>query len=377
VLGMIGGGQLSRMTHQAAAGLGVGFRVLAQNQDDSAARLVGESALGDPDDPQAATDFAVKCDVVTFDHEQVPPSTLAAMVAAGAVLRPGPDALVLAQDKAAMRSRLGETGIPVPSWAVVEDLAEARSFMQRHGGRGVLKLTRGGYDGRGVWICRDEAELERAMANVRPTGAEWLMEELVDFEQELAALVARRANGDVVAYPVVRTVQVNGMCAEVIAPAPNISADLVSQAKDIALKVAELTGVVGILAVELLQTAEGVLVNELAMRPHNSGHWSIDGAVTSQFENHARAVLDLPLGDTHPRQDWAVMVNVVGRGSDDIYRRYEQVLARDPALKIHLYGKSVRSGRKLGHVTAYGADLSDVTTRARAAAEDLMGATND
>ena len=377
VLGMIGGGQLSRMTHQATAGLGIGFRVLAQNQDDSAARLVAESVFGDPDDPQVAEAFARECDVVTFDHEQVPPPTLAAMAAAGVVLRPGPQALELAQDKATMRARLLEAGIPVPDWAVITDATQARAFLEAHGGQAVLKTSRGGYDGRGVWICHSDSELEVAMQHPLAPGAQWLIEELVPYEQELAVLVARRPNGETVTYPVVRTLQRDGMCAEVIAPAPNISPELAAEAQQIAQSVADLTGVVGILAVELFQTSEAVLVNELAMRPHNSGHWSMDGAVTSQFENHARAVLDLPLGDPTPRQDWSVMVNVIGRHTQDLYEKLPDVISQDPNLKVHLYGKAVRSGRKLGHVTAYGPDLADVTARARAGAEHLMGAAND
>ncbi|MCH9815352.1 MAG: 5-(carboxyamino)imidazole ribonucleotide synthase [Actinomycetia bacterium] len=377
VLGMIGGGQLSRMTHQAAGGLGIGFRVLAQNPDESAARLVAESVFGDPDDPQSATEFASACDVVTFDHEQVPPATLAAMAAAGAVLRPGPQALELAQDKVTMRQRLQEAGVPVPDWAVVTDLGQARAFLKEHGGQAVLKLSRGGYDGRGVWICHNDADLASAMRHPLSPGAQWLIEELVPFEQELAALVARRPNGETVAYPVVRTLQRNGMCAEVIAPAPEISAELAAQAQQIARSVAELSGVVGILAVELFQTPQAVLVNELAMRPHNSGHWSIDGAVTSQFENHVRAVLDLPLGDPAQRQEWSVMVNVIGRSAQDLYESLPDVVAADPDLKIHLYGKAVRSGRKLGHVTAFGSDLAEVADRARAGAEHLMGAADE
>jgi 5-(carboxyamino)imidazole ribonucleotide synthase len=377
VVGMIGGGQLARMTGQAAASLGIGFRVLAASADESAARSVREIVVGDPDNPKHAAEFAAQCDVVTFDHEQVPEEVLSAMVQAGAVLRPGPEALIYAQDKAAMRERLSQAGLPSPQWQVVAELSEAIDFAKRVGYPIVLKLSRGGYDGRGVWVCHSESEIQSTLEAPLPTGACWLAEEKVEFTQELAAVVVRSASGESVGYPVVRTVQTNGMCTEVVAPAPGLPPEHARAAQQIAIQVADLVSVVGVLAVEMFDTDDGVLINELAMRPHNSGHWSIDGAVTSQFENHLRAVLGMPLGDTGPRQPWTVMVNVVGGEGSDLFAATGRAMGADPKLKVHLYAKQPRPGRKLGHVNVCGEDLEPMLARAHRAANQIAGGTDE
>lgn len=374
VVGMIGGGQLARMTGQSAISLGVGFRVLAAGPTESASRAIQDIAIGDPDDPIVAAEFASACDVVTFDHEQVPPAVLEAMSNAGATLRPGPESLVYAQDKIAMRELLTEAGLPCPRWRVVDTSAEASDFASSLGGVLVLKLSRGGYDGRGVWVCSSESEIADVMSQELPDDVRWLAEERVDFTQELAAVAVRSKSGQSLAYPVVRTVQTDGMCTEVISPAPGLAEEHATAAQDVALRVAELVAVVGVLAVEMFDTVDGVLINELAMRPHNSGHWSIDGAVTSQFENHLRGVLDLPLGDTSPRQDWSVMVNLVGGETTDLYAGAERVLREDPGLKIHVYAKETRVGRKLGHVTVCGDELDSLLARAHHAADEMTGA---
>ena len=373
VVGMIGGGQLARMTAQSAISLGIGFRVLAAGSTDSAARAVREVAIGDPDDPLVAAEFASECDVVTFDHEQVPPAVLDAMSSAGATLRPGPESLVYAQDKIAMRELLTTAGLPCPRWRVVAKSSEAAEFAASLGGELVLKLSRGGYDGRGVWVCGNETEIADVMKQELPDGVRWLAEERVDFTQELAAVAVRSQSGQSLAYPVVRTVQTNGMCTEVISPAPGLAEEHAAAAQDVALRVADLVSVVGVLAVEMFDTVDGVLINELAMRPHNSGHWSIDGAVTSQFENHLRGVLDLPLGDTSSRQNWSVMVNVVGGEETDLYSGADRTLREDPELKIHVYAKEARKGRKLGHVTVCGDDLAPLLSRAHHAADEIGG----
>lgn len=377
VVGMVGGGQLARMTGQCAISLGIGFRVLAAGSTDSAARAAREVAIGDPDDPVVAAEFASACDVVTFDHEQVPPAVLDAMGRAGATLRPGPESLVYAQDKIAMRELLTDAGLPCPRWQVVANSAEASEFASSLGGDVVLKLSRGGYDGRGVWICGSESEISAAMKQELPEGVRWLAEERVDFTQELAAVAVRSQSGQSLAYPVVRTVQTNGMCTEVVSPAPGLAEEHAVAAQNIALRVADLVSVTGVLAVEMFDTQAGVLINELAMRPHNSGHWSIDGAVTSQFENHLRGVLDLPLGDTSSRQRWSVMVNVVGGVDTDLYPGAERAMRADPELKIHVYAKDVRAGRKLGHVTVCGDDLTALLARAHRAADEITGAIDE
>ena len=370
---MVGGGQLARMTQQAAIALGVGFRVLAANPGDSAAQVVADAVIGAHDDPAAVLPFAEQCDVITFDHEHVPTHILTELVERGVAVRPGPDALVHAQDKIAMRRALSAIGAPVPRWAAVATPDDVVAFAGAGSWPVVLKTSRGGYDGRGVWVVRDRIAAIDVMSHELAPGAEWLVEEHVPFDQELSAQVARSPHGQAVSYPVVRTVQTHGICTEVIAPAPQLSPRDSAVAQELALTIAAELGVVGMLAVELFHTDRGVLVNELAMRPHNSGHWSIDGAVTSQFENHLRAVLDLPLGAPTPIAPHTVMVNVLGGDKPDLYHAYKHVLARDPGLKLHLYGKEVRPGRKQGHVTVVGEDLPDLLARAHHAADYITG----
>jgi len=362
VIGVIGGGQLARMMIPPAIALGLEIRVLAESEGSSAA--LAATAVGDYRDVETVLAFARDVDVVTFDHEHVPHDVLAALVAAGIPVRPGPEALAIAQDKLVMRRRLAELGIPVPAWAEVRDAAELEAFLDAHGGVGVVKTPRGGYDGKGVRVVHTAAEAADWLA-----GGPLLVEELVDFRRELAQLLARRPSGEFATWPLAETVQVGGVCAEVIAPAPRADEQLTA-ARDLAAAIAEGLGVTGVLAVELFETVDGrLLVNELAMRPHNSGHWTIDGAVTSQFEQHLRAVLDLPLGDTSTRAEFSVMVNVLGGPlGAQLPDRYAAAFAAHPDVKFHAYGKDSRPGRKVGHVTACGPDADAVRARARAAA---------
>ncbi|RZT57475.1 5-(carboxyamino)imidazole ribonucleotide synthase [Microcella alkaliphila] len=359
VVGVIGGGQLARMMVPPAVALGIEIRVLAE-QEESSARLAA-TQVGDYRDVDTVRAFAAGCDVITFDHEHVPQDVLRALVADGMSVQPGPDALAAAQDKLHMRERLTALGVPVPTWARITTRDELAQFLADNGGRAVVKTPRGGYDGKGVRVV-DRAD---AADDWLADGAV-LAEQLVDFRRELAQLVARRPSGDLRAWPLVETVQKGGVCAEVLAPAPRSSDAVERSAAEIAATVAHGLGVTGVLAVELFETMDGrVLVNELAMRPHNSGHFSIDAAVTSQFEQHLRAVLDWPLGDTELVAPHAVMINVFGGLTDD---QIAQALGHQPAAKVHAYGKSPRPGRKAGHVTAMGDDLDDVAYRARAAA---------
>ncbi|MFE5582106.1 5-(carboxyamino)imidazole ribonucleotide synthase [Kitasatospora sp. NPDC056531] len=371
VVGMIGGGQLARMAHQAGIPLGVRFKLLADTPQDSAAQVVSEVVLGDYRDLDTLRRFAAGCDVVTFDHEHVPTEHLRALEADGIAVRPGPDALVNAQDKGVMRAKLDSIDVPCPRHRIVADPADVTAFADEGAGYPVvLKTVRGGYDGKGVWVVDDENEAQAPFL----AGVPVLAEEKVDFVRELAANVVRSPSGQAVAYPVVESVQENGVCAEVTAPAPDLDPALSDEAQQLALRIAGALGIVGHLAVELFQTRDGrILVNELAMRPHNSGHWTQDGAVTSQFENHLRAVLDLPLGDPRPRAKWTVMVNVLGGDYPDMYHAFLHCMARDPGLRIHMYGKDVKPGRKVGHVNVFGDDLDDVRERARHAAAYLRG----
>ncbi len=367
-VGVIGGGQLARMMIPAAIELGVELRVLAEAEGMSAA--LAADRVGDYTDVETVLAFGRDVDVVTFDHEHVPQHVLRALVDAGVPVHPGPDALRFAQDKLLMRERLSELGLPVPDWARVETVAELDDFIADHGGEAVVKTPRGGYDGKGVRVVRSGAEAAEWFAVGDGGGGALLVEELVDFRRELAQLVARRPSGEIVAWPVVETVQVGGVCSEVIAPAPRSPGRLADVAADVAITIAEGLGVTGVLAVELFETTDDrVLVNELAMRPHNSGHWTMDGSTTSQFEQHLRAVLDLPLGGTGCHERWSVMVNVLGGPvSDALTDRYPEALVGHPTVKLHNYGKAPRPGRKVGHVTATGDDLDEVAYEARAAA---------
>jgi len=367
------------MMAQAAVSLGVPIRLLAEGPDVSAAQVVRDPIVGDYRDLATLRTVAEGCSVVTFDHEHVPTEHLHTLTSEGHACRPGPEALVHAQDKAVMRARLDTLDVPSPRHAVVADPDEAVAFAASVGGFPVvLKTTRGGYDGKGVWAVSSADDCEDAFAVAATTGVQILAEEKVDFRRELSALVARSPSGQVAAYPVVESVQRDGICWEVTAPAPDLDPALAVQAQRVAMKVAGELGVTGILAVEMFETTDGrVLVNELAMRPHNTGHWSMDGAATGQFENHLRAVLDLPLGSPEARAPWTVMVNILGGEhgalSENLYGGYPHVFARDPRLKVHLYGKDVKPGRKVGHVTAYGDDLDDVRERARHAAAWFRG----
>ncbi len=377
VVAVIGGGQLARMMAGPASALGIPLRLLAEAPGVSAAQVIPDQRVGDYRDLADLRSVTAGAAVVTFDHEHVPTEHLHALVADGVACRPGPEALVHAQDKAVMRRRLTELGVPCPRHVVVTTVAAVEAF----GLPCVLKTTRGGYDGKGVWFVDSAADCEPAFAAAAAAGVELLAEERVDFRRELSALVARAPSGQAAAYPVVASTQRDGICHEVIAPAPDLAAELAAEAQQIALRIAGELDVTGVLAVEMFETRDGrVLVNELAMRPHNTGHWTQDGAVTSQFENHLRAVLDLPLGSPAARAPWTVMVNILGAPDRPdgtpvgrLYDGYPHALARDPHLRVHLYGKDLRPGRKVGHVNAYGDDLEDCLERARHAAAWFRG----
>ncbi|MEK9808871.1 MAG: 5-(carboxyamino)imidazole ribonucleotide synthase, partial [Candidatus Nanopelagicales bacterium] len=304
-VGLVGGGQLARMTAAPAAALGVNLRLLAADPEESAAQVICDVVLGSHTDLAALSELAENCSVITFDHEHVPPTHLRALEEAGIGVQPSSAALVHAQDKITMREAVEAAGLPTPRWRHDFGADDLPTVGEALGWPLVLKVSRGGYDGRGVWVVDDEAQARDVMSSTElAPGASWLAEELVPFTRELAAQVARSPSGQAVAYPVVRTVQVDGMCSEVVAPCPDLPEATALEAQQIGLRVAEALGVTGMLAVELFDSPKGLLINELAMRPHNSGHWSIDGAVTSQFENHLRAVLDLPLGDPRSIAPW-------------------------------------------------------------------------
>jgi 5-(carboxyamino)imidazole ribonucleotide synthase len=373
VVGIVGGGQLARMTFQAGIPLGVPVRILAAGLDDAAVAVAAGVSFGEADDPAAVAAFADGCDVLTFDHELVDLDALEALVADGYPVRPGPQALVCAVDKLVQRRRLDAAGLPVPAYGAVRRRADVTGFGDEHGWPVVLKAERGGYDGRGVWIVADETAANAVVRDARRHGLRLMAEAFVPLDRELAVVVVRRPEGEMVAYPPVETVQVDGMCHEVRLH-PGLDDDgVAAEATALGLQIAKEIDVTGVMAVELFVSGGGVLVNELATRPHNSGHWTIEGAVTSQFENHLRAVLDLPLGRPDPVAPVAVMANVIGppTGTDPI-DLLDGALAV-PGAHVHLYGKVARPGRKLGHVTALGDDLEETRRRAHAAADALSG----
>ncbi len=373
VVGMVGGGQLARMTHQAAIALGQSLHVLALAPDDGAALVAADVQYGDHTDLAALRTFAKGCDVVTFDHEHVPGAHIRALADEGVTLFPPADALLHAQDKRVMRQRLGELGAPNPAWRPVGAPADLVVFGEEVGWPVVLKAARGGYDGRGVWLVDDAGQAAELAGILLAGGTPLIVEERVALRRELAVQVARSPFGQVAAYAVVETVQRDGICVEVLAPAPGLPEELAVGAQQLAIDLATALGVVGLLAVELFETPTGLVVNELAMRPHNSGHWTIEGARTSQFEQHLRAVLDYPLGDTSLTAPVVAMANVLGGepGGMSVDERLHHLFAAEPGVKVHLYGKQVRPGRKIGHVTVLGDDLDDVRARAARAARWL------
>ena len=376
-MGIAGGGQLARMMHQAAIPLGIDVRLLAEGPDVSAAQVIPDTIVGDYRELDMLRRFADGCDAITFDHEHVPTKYLEEL-GEFAVVRPGPTALVYAQDKADMREYLSDFGVSCPVFAVCDDASQAIAFGEEQGWPIILKTSRGGYDGKGVWKVDGPDEILEVFAN-KPTVSAGervriVAEEFIDFVRELSALVVRAPSGQVVAYPISQTTQENGICVETVTPAPGLDEERAAELQVMAINVATELGVVGVLAVELMEARDGrIVVNELAMRPNNTGHWSIDGAVTSQFENHIRAVLDLPLGSPELRDDVVVMRNVLGGAEPDLTGALQHVFARDRAVHVHLYGKTVVPGRKVGHVTCTGTDVDDVLRRARHAAGYLMG----
>lgn len=377
VVAVIGGGQLARMMQQAAGPLDVRLRALVEAADGATAQVVPESFVGDPSDEEAvrallAADGASRL-ALTFEHEHQDTELLQRLAAEGVSVQPPPNALLYARDKLKMRERLSELGAPVPDWAIISSASNLDEFLADHGGEAIVKTARGGYDGKGVRLVTDSEDIADWLAG----DIELIAEEKVPFDMEVAALLARRPSGEMRHWELTQTIQKDGVCAVAIAPAPEVSGELRAEARRIAELIAEGLGVTGVLAVEMFVTGSRLLVNELAMRPHNSGHWTIEGATTSQFEQHLRAVLDLPLGATDMRAPHAVMTNVLGSELSDPAEAYPEVMAHLSEVKVHLYGKGVRPGRKLGHVSAIGDDLAALTERTAAAAALLRGERRD
>jgi len=372
-VGVIGGGQLARMMIAPASSLGIELKVLAE-QENSSAKLA-TTVVGDFKDIATVLEFAKSVDVVTFDHEHVPLAILEKLEQLGISVQPSSKALAHAQNKLVMRKALDKIGAPNPIWSAVSSAAELDEFIAEHGPEVIVKTPIGGYDGKGVRAVSSSQQVSDWLSEpmLNSLGGQLLVEQKVQFKRELAQLSARNKSGEFLSWPVVETRQQNGVCSEVLSPAPNLTAEVSEQAVQIAKLISESLGVTGTLAVEMFESATGeLLVNELAMRPHNSGHFTIEGSVTSQFEQHLRAVVDLPLGKTDPLKPIAVMANVLGASdSKNFMDNYSQVMAAFPQVKIHSYGKTPRIGRKLGHVSVVGEDLDNCLQTAQAARDQL------
>ena len=359
-VGVIGAGQLARMSIAPATALGVNLLLLAADSSDSAAQIT-QHVVGDYTDLATVREFAAQCDVITFEHELIPLSIIKALEAEGVVVRPSSAAFEFSQDKAAMRQRL--QGFPSPKFQIITATDQVDKFPV------IAKAISGGYDGRGVWKVNSANELSGLLQQM----PKLLVEELIEFDYEIAVMVARSPHGQATTWAPTQTIQKDGICVMTISPAPQLTASLSEKAQRLALDIASEVGVVGVMAVEMFVKGENLFVNELAMRPHNSGHWTIEGSHTSQFEQHLRAVLDLPLGDPSMTAPMAVMGNVLGGNKTDMYRPYLHLMARTPALHFHQYKKDVRLGRKIGHVTLLGKDLVELTQEVQHAVDYMSG----
>lgn len=374
-IGIVGGGQLARMTIQAAISLGLSVRVLAERPDDAAARISPGVDIGSPDDPAALRTFAHRCDVLTFDHELVDVDLVRQLESEGRSVYPSASTLALGQDKRLQRERFAALGLTVPANRLIGSENDLAQFGAEFGWPIVAKASRGGYDGRGVWVLDDLDAARSFLAETASLSAPLIAEQRVAIEREVAVLVARRPSGDIATYPAVETVQVDGICREILAPA-SLDPGLAAQAEQFARDLAAAIDVVGLLALELFVADGRLLVNEIAVRPHNSGHWTIEGSQTSQFEQHLRAILDWPLGDTALTAPSVVTVNVLGpEGEAEPLSQSVPASLAVPGAHVHLYGKSARPGRKLGHVTTLGAEMPETRDRARRAVAHL-GATS-
>lgn len=371
-MGVIGGGQLARMMTPPAINLGLEIKVLAESADSSA--QLATTLVGDYNSLEVVREFARTVDVLTFDHEHVPLSVLEILEAEGVNVQPPSRALAFAQNKLQMRKRLESLGLPLPVWSEIKTAAELEKFISENGGVAILKTPIGGYDGKGVRVVQSSEDAKDWLENLAQFGGSLLAEEKVDFVRELAQLSARRPSGEFLAWPIVETIQEHGVCSIVLAPAPKVSETTMQTAGGIAKTVAEALGVTGVLAVEMFEARDGrVLINELAMRPHNSGHFSIEGSVTSQFEQHLRAVLDLPLGSTAATANHAAMINLLGVDEkNDFVQSLGAALAAHPDAKVHTYGKTARVGRKMGHVTVVSDSADHALNEAKGAVTVLL-----
>lgn len=360
------------MMGEVSRDVNVHLTALVEHSDDAAVTTVDAVLIGSPRDESTLRQLARNVDVVTFDHELVDLELLERLESEGVVFAPAPSALRFAVDKAHQRTELTRAGLPVPRFVVVNHVDDPRlsDFLQNLDRAPVVKVPRGGYDGRGVFFPHSESEARQLIANLCPHG-DVLVEQRLDLLSECAQIVARRANGEMALFALVDTVQSNGMCVEVTFPTSR--PDLADAANRLSADVATIVQPVGVMAVEYFVTGDGLVINEVALRPHNTGHWTIEGTVTSQFAQHLLAVSGQPLGSPSPLVGAAAMVNVVGSSSEG---SLEDARATSDVY-VHDYGKAWRPGRKLGHVTAVGDRVTVARERAWAGARALKTAATE
>jgi 5-(carboxyamino)imidazole ribonucleotide synthase len=371
-VGVIGAGQLARMMAQAAIALGLRLRLFAQSATDGAALIWPDVEIGSPDDPDAVAAFASECGIVTFDHELVPQASLDRLTHNSTKMRPGPSTLAYAQDKRWQRERFAQLGFPVPPFRIVKSAQEVAAFAIDWGWPLALKTSYGGYDGRGTWRVENPNDATTLIASLSTNTRDLIVERWIPIEREIAVMVARSPSGQIATYPVVQTLQIDGICREIVAPAA-LTVAQTNRVIDLTCEIAKAIDLTGMMAVEFFVAGEDILINEIATRPHNSGHYTIEGCTTSQFEQHLRAVMDWPLGATDLRFDSVVTVNILGGSNAEEPRAGLPEALAIEGVHIHLYGKGARPGRKLGHVTAVGTDPNEVRGRAWRAAEKLTG----
>ena len=346
-----------------ANNLGISFRVFAAIPNDSAAQ-VADFVVGDYTNAIDVLAFAKECDVITFEHELVPASVIRELEKCGVKVYPKADSFQYSQNKLLMREKMAEIGLPNPKWQKYEGGSVEIDFPL------IAKVPTGGYDGRGVYVVKSAEELQALHANVKSA---LLLEEKLNFDYEISVMVARSPHEQAATWPATLTIQNDGICTQTVTPVPDISHELSTAVQSAALEIAQAISLVGVMAVEIFVVGDKFFINELALRPHNSGHWSIEGSQTSQFEQHLRAILDLPLGATSMVAPVAVMGNVLGGEKTDMYRPYLHLMARTPDLHFHQYGKEVKPGRKIGHVTMIGDDLLQLQHEVSHAVDYMSG----
>ncbi|QQS19435.1 5-(carboxyamino)imidazole ribonucleotide synthase [Candidatus Saccharibacteria bacterium] len=365
-IGIVGGGQLGRMLTLAAKPLGFEIVVVDPGKHCPAEQVGARQIVANLYDERALEQLATESNYITVEIEHLDADALAKLEQNGATINPSPSTIRLIQDKYAQKQFLQDNKVPLAPFAEITGESSARDALKQFGGCMIVKTRHGAYDGRGNMVVRSEADLDQALKNF--AGKALYAEGLVDFESELAVMVARDMQGNVALYPIVQTIHKRNICTEVLVPAP-VSAEIMKQAEAVARQVAGLLSGAGTFGIELFLTRDGeVLVNEIAPRVHNSGHYTTEACRTSQFEQHIRAIAGLPLGDTSLVVAAAVMINILGERDGETQVKGTPDVLAIPGASIHLYGKSpTKIDRKMGHITVTGSDIETARKNARKA----------